>query len=292
MILVAGATGVLGSEIVQRLRARGEAVTALARASSAPERIARLESAGAHVMRGNLRNPSSLDAACLGAEAVICTVSMIATAQPGDSFADTDEAGVRALVDAARRAGVGHFVYVSFEHARAPESPLVQAKRSVEAHLEASGLTYTILRPGLFMESWLGPMLFADPASGTAKIYGAGTVKQNYVAVGDVAEVAVQSLRNPDARNTVVSFGGPDAISQRDALAMFQEAFNRPFEVSEIPEAALEAQWRDAADPFQRTFASLMLGVARGMGSEMPPPSKGFNVRFTSVQDWVRQAAK
>jgi len=142
-----------------------------------------------------------------------------------------------------RLARARHFVYVSFEHERTPDSPLVQAKRNVEAHVRASGMTYTILRPGLFMESWLG-------------------------------------------------FGGPGAISQREALAMFQEAFGRSFEVSEIPEAALETQWREAADPFHHTFASLMLGVARGMGSEMPPPREGYDVPFTRVRDWVREAAK
>jgi uncharacterized protein YbjT (DUF2867 family) len=292
MILVAGATGVLGSEIVGRLRSRGKHVVALARATSAPEKVARLEAAGAHVVRGDLRNVSSLHGALLGVEAVICTVSMIVTAQPGDSFGDTDGAGARALIDAARRAGVRHFVYVSFEHERTPDSPLVQAKRSVEAHLRASGMTFTILHPGLFMESWLGPMLFADPVAGTAKIYGRGTDKLHYVAVGDVAEVAVQSLSNPAARNAIVSIGGPEAISQREALALFQETVGRPFAVSEIPEEALEAQWRDAADPVQRTFASLMLGVARGMGGAMPAASQGFDVRFTSVRDWMRQAAR
>jgi uncharacterized protein YbjT (DUF2867 family) len=291
MILVAGATGVLGSEIVRRLLAQGEPVRALVRTTSDPAKVARLESDGVDIARGDLRDPSSLDAACRGVSAVISTVSIILTAQAGDSFADTDEAGTRNLIEAARRAGVAHVTYLSFDHERTPESPLARAKREVEAHLRHSGLSYTILRPGLFMESWLGPMLFADPASATAKVYGAGQTKLNYVAVADVAEVAVRSLSNSAAKNAVLSFGGPGAITQREAVRLFEEVFGKSFEVSEIPEAALEAQWGGAEDPFQKTFAGLMLGVARGMGSETRHPPAALLPQMTSVRDYAERAA-
>jgi uncharacterized protein YbjT (DUF2867 family) len=291
MILVAGATGVLGSEIVRLLLAQGEPVRALVRTTSDPAKVARLESDGVGIARGDLKDPASLDAACRGVHAVISTVSIILTAQAGDSFADTDEAGTRNLIEAARRAGVGHFTYLSFDHERTPESPLAHAKREVEAHLRYSGLTYTILRPGLFMESWLGPMLFADPTSATAKVYGTGETKLNYVAVADVAEMAVRSLTSAAAKNVVINFGGPEALTQREAVRLFEEVFGKPFEVSEIPEAALEAQWSGAQDPFQKTFASLMLGVARGMGNEQRHPPSELLPRMTSVRDYVQRAA-
>jgi uncharacterized protein YbjT (DUF2867 family) len=293
MILVAGATGVLGSAIVRRLLAQGDPVRGLVRTTSDPAKIARLEADGVDIARGDLKDPASLGAACRGIRAVISTVSIILTAQPGDSFADTDDAGTRNLIDAARRAGVERFTYVSFDHERVPESPLGRAKREVEAHLRDSGLSYTILRPGLFMESWLGPMLFADPASitATAKVYGAGDTKLNYVAVADVAEVAVRSLASDDARNAVLPFGGPEALTQREAVRLFEEVCGRRFEVSEIPEVALEAQWSGAQDPFQKTFASLMLGVARGMGDESHHPPTPLVARMTSVRDFLQRAA-
>jgi NADH dehydrogenase len=291
MILVAGATGVLGSEIVRRLLARGHPVRALVRATSDPAKVARLEADGVEIARGDLKDRISLDAACRGVQAAISTVSIILTAQPGDSFADTDEVGTCNLIDAARRAGVSHLTYVSFDHERMPESPLGRAKREVEAHLRESRLSFTILRPGLFMESWLGPMLFADPASATARIYGAGDTKLNYVAVADVAEMAVWSLTSADAKNVVLPFGGPEALTQREAVRLFEEVFGKPFEVSEIPEVALEAQWRGAQDPFQKTFAGLMLGVARGMGDETRHPPAARLPRMTSVRDYLRQVA-
>jgi uncharacterized protein YbjT (DUF2867 family) len=292
MILVAGATGVLGSEIVRRLRAEGHPVRALVRNTSASDKIARLEEMGATIAHGDLKDRASLDAATRGVDAVISTVTTILTSQPGDSFAATDGAGTKNLIDAAAGAGASRFVFVSFDTDHVPDSPLTGAKREVEDHLRRSGLAYTILQPSLFMESWLGPFLFADPSAATAKVYGLGTSGIRYVAVADVAEMAVRSLRVPGARNATIPFGGPDAISQRDAVRIFEEEFGKPFAVTALPEDALEGQWRAAQDPFQKTFAALMLGVARGLGSTVDVPAREFGLIMTQPREFVRRMAE
>src|SRR6267154_2301843 len=183
MILVAGATGVLGSEIVRKLLGRGEKVRAMTRATSKPEAVAALRKAGAEIIVADLKQPATLAAACKGVNAVISSVTSVTTAQPGDSCEATDGQGTKSLIDAARTARVKKFVFVSFNADHAPDAPLCRAKRSVEEHLKKSGLDYTILHPSLYFESWLGPMLFADPAAGTARVYGAGTHKIRYIAV-------------------------------------------------------------------------------------------------------------
>jgi uncharacterized protein YbjT (DUF2867 family) len=291
MILVAGSTGVLGSEIVRRLLAQGQATRALVRSTSAPEKVSALEQAGAEVVRGDLKDRRSLDAAVRGVHTVISTVTTILTSQPGDSFGDTDGRGNIQLIDAAAGAGAKHFIFVSFDTSGVPDSPLTSAKRDVEDHLRRSGMTWTILQPSLFMESWLGPFLFADPVTGTAKIYGDGRTGIRYVAVADVAEVAVRSVSVPSARNAVISFGGPDAITPRDALRMMEQESGRRFEVTEIPEGALEAQWSSASDPYQKTFAALILAVARGLGSNIDVPPKELCGEMTPPRDFVRRAA-
>jgi uncharacterized protein YbjT (DUF2867 family) len=291
MILVAGATGVLGSEIVRRLRAGGHSVRALVRATSAPDKVAQLERLGVEIVRGDLKDRQSLDAAVQGADSVISTVTTILTSQPGDSFADTDGAGSMQLIDAARAAGTKHFVFVSFDTSRVPDSPLTSAKRDVEQHLQRSGMTYTILQPALFMESWLGPYLFADPVSATAKVYGSGTEGIRYVAVADVAEMAVRALSVPAARDATIRFGGPEPISQRDAVRLFEEEYRKPFTVTDIPEHALELRWNGANDPFEKTFAALMLGVARGLGCDVEVPGKEFGLHLTAPREFVHRSA-
>jgi uncharacterized protein YbjT (DUF2867 family) len=267
-------------------------VRGLARTTSSAAKVAELEKLGVEIVRGDLKDRGSLDAACAGAEVVISTVSIITTAQAGDSFDATDSAGTMALIDAAKQAGASKFVFVSFDTTKTPDNPLSSAKRSTEEHLKASGLDYTILHSTLFCESWLGPMLFADPVACTAKVYGKGTEKLRYVAVADVAEFAVQSLTNPAARNATIPIGGPEEISQRDAVRLFEEAFGRKFSVIEIPEAALEAQWSAAQNPFDKTFAGPMLGVARGFDSGIKPPFDQFPMETTSPREYIREQAR
>ena len=292
MILVAGSTGVLGSEIVRRLIARGENVRAMVRTTSAPEKVERLKRMGAEIVTADVKEPRTLIAACAGVDAVVSTITTILTSQPGDSFEATDSAGTKALIDAASQSGAKKFVFVSFDTSKSPENPLTNAKREAEEHLKKSGLEYTILHPTPFCESWLGPMLFADPVACTAKVYGKGNDKIRYVAVADVAEFAVQSLTNPAARNAVIPVGGPEEISQREAVRIFEEAFGKKFSVVEIPEAALEAQWSTAQNPFDRTFAGLMLAVARGLGSGTEPPFEQFPMQMTSPREYVRGVAR
>jgi len=263
MILVAGATGHLGSEIVRRLLDRGEEVRALVRATSDPQKIADLRSRGAQIFTGNLRDHPSLAAACQGIETVISTVTIIATAQPGDSFEDTDAEGTISLIEAAKKAGVKRFIFVSFDMQRFPETPLTNAKKRVENHLKEGGIDYTILRPPLFIEIWLGPRLFGDPATGQVKIFGKGEGHIPYISLADVAEIAVRAVKLPSARNTTITFGGPEAITQREAVTLFEDAMGKPLTVTAVPQEALEAQWQMAENPFEKTFAGLMLGVAK-----------------------------
>ena len=291
MILVAGATGYLGSEICRRLLARGHSVRALARATSSPERVQALEAIGVAVVRGDLRDRSSLYAACSGVETVISTVSMIVTAKEGDSFDDTDNAGTRSLIDAARAVGVAHFIFVSFDWSRFPDSPLCQAKRDVERHLQESGLTYTILHPALFMESWLGPIIGLDVAAGAARVLGSGDNQLSYVALADVAELAVQCVTNPAARNATIPLGGPEPVRQRDAIGIFEETFGKPFAITQIPEEALREQWSAAADPFSKTFAGLMLGAAGDIVVDNAEVRRSFDVPLTSVRQYAERMA-
>lgn len=292
MILVAGATGVLGSEIVRRLLARGEKVRAMVRGSSNPDAVDRLRKAGAETVVGDLKDPTSLRPACEGVDAVITGVTAITTAKEGDSFDATDGEGNKALIDAARKSGVKKFVLVSFNADYSPDCPLARAKRSAEEHLKKSEMDYTILHPSLFLESWFGPMLFADPAAGTARVYGSGQHKIRYIAVADVAELAVQSLTRPAASRATIPFGGPEEISQQDAVRMFEEAFGKKFNVTQVPEGALEAQWKAAENPFEKSFAALMLGVARGFDSGLQPPFESFPMKMTSPREYVRRLAE
>jgi uncharacterized protein YbjT (DUF2867 family) len=137
------------------------------------------------------------------------------------------------------------------------------------------------------MESWLGAMLFADTAAATAKVYGSRDGKFRYVTVGDVAETTVRCVDHAAARNAVIPVGGPEALTQREAVNRFEAAFGKPFTVTEVPEGAIEDQWRTASDPFTRSFAGLMLSLARGWAGGNEPSAEPFLIPMTTVAEFA-----
>jgi uncharacterized protein YbjT (DUF2867 family) len=66
-----------------------------------------------------------------------------------------------------------------------------------------------------------------------------------------------------DARNRTITFSGPDSLTQREIVSEFESVVGKPLIVTEVPEQVLEIQWQGAQNPFEKTFAGLMLGVAR-----------------------------
>jgi len=286
MTLVVGATGLLGGEICRLLAAEGKPVRALVRSTSDQTKVAQLESLNIEVMRGDLKDRSSLDAACEGTSAVISTASSTLSRQAGDSIHTVDLEGQLNLINAAQATNVSQFVLISFPQAEV-EFPLQAAKRKVEEHLKASGLTYTILQPTFFMEIWLSPALGFDVANGQVQIYGSGENRMSWISYKDVAKFAVMSLDNAEARNAEIKLGGPEALSPLEVVRLFEELKGQKFEVQYVPEQALKEQKESATDPLQESFAGLMLYYSRGDVIEMQKTLHKFPVQLTSVRDYA-----
>jgi NADH dehydrogenase len=289
MILVVGATGLLGRAICRRLAAAGKPVRALVRSTADPAKTAELEGYGARLVQGDLKDRASLDAACRGAVAAITTASTTLSRQPGDSLQSVDLEGQVRLIDAAQAAGVSRFIYVSFSHNIDVDCPLKSAKRTVEEHLRGSGLSYTILAPTFFMELWLGPALGFDIASAKAQVFGAGMNPISWISLEDVAKFAVLCLDHPAARNATLELGGPEALAPLDVVHAVEGLSGRAFEVQRVPEQALRTQHQTATDPFQQSFAALMLAYAKGDQIEMNRTLTMFPVELVSVSDYARR---
>jgi len=287
MNLVVGATGLLGSEICRLLTAEGKPVKALVRTTSDQGKVAQLQSLNVEIARGDLKDRSSLEGACRGMNAVISTASSTLSRQEGDSIQTVDLEGQLNLIEAAKATGISRFVLISFSQAGV-EFPLQTAKRTVEEHLKSSGLSYTILQPTCFMEIWLGPALGFDAANAKVQIYGSGENKISWISYKDVAEFAVASLDNPEARNAVIELGGPEALSPLEVVRIFEELRGRKFEVQHVPEEALRKQKETASDPLQQSFAGLMLYYSGGNVIDMRETLGKFPVQLTSVRDYAQ----
>ncbi|HAQ19685.1 MAG TPA: NAD(P)-dependent oxidoreductase [Prolixibacteraceae bacterium] len=288
-ILVAGATGLLGNEICRLLRAKNLPVKAIVRTTSDPVKTGELAKIGVQLVHGDIRDKETLSKALQGIKTVISSVSsMPFSYQPGENdIQSVDEKGVINLIEASISAGINHFIYTSFSKNLDMDFPLRNAKRKVEKHLQNSGLTYTILRPGCFMELWLTAAVGFDATNGKVNTCGTGANPLAYISFKDVAKFAVESISNPAAKNAVLELGGPQNLSQLDAVKIFEEVLDKKIEVGQMPVDALQSQLDGAEDPMQKSFSGLMLCVANGDRIEMKDLLKVFPVKLTSVKEYI-----
>jgi NADH dehydrogenase len=289
MNLVVGATGLLGSEICRLLTAGGKPVKALVRSTADNAKVEKLKSFGVSFTQGDLKDRSSLDAACQGVTGIISTASSTLSRQEGDSIRTVDLEGQMNLIDAAKSAGVHHFTFISFRDNPYIRYPLTIAKRKVEQHLKDSSMSYTSLQVSWFMEVWLSPALGFDFVNANAKVYGAGLNKISWISFLDAAKFAVASLDNPAAHNAIIEVGGPEALSPLEVVKIFEDISGKQFSVQHVPEEALKSQKESAPDPLQESIAGLMLQYTNGDEIDMKETLKAFPLQLTTVRSYARR---
>jgi uncharacterized protein YbjT (DUF2867 family) len=286
VIFVVGATGMLGGALVRRLLERGDRVRALVR-DDAGERA--LTEAGAETVRGDLKDAASLAEACDGISTLITTAN--SAARGGEDNVETvDLEGNRNLIEAASRAGVEHFVFLSAE-GEDPESqvPFLRAKGITSARVRESDIAYTVLVPNLYMDVWIPLVVLAPVASGRPiTIVGEGARKHYLVAADDVAGFAVTAVHSEDARNRDLLIGGPEALSWRDVISTFERVHGVTPDVESI-------------DPGQPVpgFPEAVSGLMAGMETyDSPKPITAaeadarFGVRLTTLEDFLRRQTR
>src|SRR5271157_3043313 len=288
MILVVGATGLLGTRVCERLRAENQAVRALVQRTSNPDKVNALRSIGCELTTGDLKDPPQVQAACKGISALISTASSTLSRQPGDSIESVDLHGQLGLAKAARSAGVRRFIYVSFRDDPTVQYPLTQAKRSIERAI--ADLDFTSIQASYFMQVWLSPALGFDYVHGRARIYGSGSKPISWVSYRDVAEFCIAPILRSVASRSVLEVGGPEALSPLEVVRIFEEESGRRFEVETIPEAKLREQFNSANDSLEKSFAGIMLQYAHGDAIDMRGLLESIPVRLTSVREYARTA--
>ncbi len=290
ILLVVGATGLLGSAISARARTAGFHVRALIRQES--PRAVRLRGLGCETVKGDLKDPDSLVRACLGADAVVTTANAMTSRRSGDSLEAVDRHGSLALVEAAAGAGVARFVYTSVDASAPANNDFVRYKRDVERAVRASGMAWTVLQPTAFMEVHAGAAAGWDLVHGRARIAGAGTAPVGYISVGDVASFATSAVTHPAALNRDLPLAGPEPLSALEAISIAEQVTGRRFKVQRAPLAVLRIA-RPVVGLFSPPLGSLLgliVGQASPAGGLPKPLYDTFAVRPTLFADYVRQA--
>jgi NADH dehydrogenase len=293
MILIVGATGSLGGGIAHMLLAQGRPVRVLLRHNSPSDALAAqgmgttaasLLAAGAQPVYGDLKDRASLDAAVAGVETVVSTANS-ALRSGGDTPETVDLQGNRNLIDAAKAAGVNHFIFVSVL-AYDPNSPapFMAAKAKTEDHLVASGLHYTILAPDIFSEVWIGMVIGSALQSGQPiSLVRPATHRHSYISAADVAAYAVAAVDNPLAMDKRLPLGGPAALSWLDVVRKAEEVLGREFTVNLVEPGGPLPLLPPAVHPI------LAAGETYESVLDMSQLSETFSVPLTPVEDVMRR---
>jgi uncharacterized protein YbjT (DUF2867 family) len=252
MILVTGATGTTGREIVSELHKLGASgVRALVRD---PARAAFIREAGFETTEGDFDRPETLGPALEGVER-----ALLLTPPSPQTFEQQ-----RAFVEAARRAGVHHVVKFSAvgADANAPEGFGKWHGQSEEL-LKSSGLAWTMLQPNFFMQNLLGQ---AEQIKSTGAVYQpGGDARASLIDTRDIAAVAARTLTEEGHEGQTYVLTGPAALSYHEVAAKLSEAAGRdikyvPITPEQFREGALGAglpEWLvSALERLNEIFAS------------------------------------
>jgi NADH dehydrogenase len=291
-VLVVGATGALGRPTVRRLLSLGVLVRAACRH---PEQAHDLAALGAEPVHCDLTDAASLAAACQGTARVLAAAHGLLGRGRWRSEA-VDDAGHRALLAAARAAGVQRFVYTSaFGAAAHHPIDFFRTKHAIEQAVAHSGLDAVVLRPTAFMEhhahNFNGKGLLEK---GKVQLIGPGTKPRNFVCADDVAEFAVRALLGDPAPFRSIDIGGPGHHSNLDVAALYARTAGLPLRVSHLP-AAVARGIAAMAGPLHPGMARVMrlLSLPDDAFDEhfhgADAMQREHGVRLTRLEDFVQR---
>jgi uncharacterized protein YbjT (DUF2867 family) len=226
-VLIAGATGYLGSFVVREFKNQGFRVRALARTA---ERLDPLRDFVDESFVGEVTDKNSLAGVCKDIDLVFSSVG-ITKQKDNLTFMDVDYQGNQNLLEEAIKEGSTKFIFISVFNAENMQNLKgIQAKLRFEESLKRSGLQYSIIYPNGFFSDMLEYLQMAK--KGRGYVFGSGENRINPIHGKDLAEVCVKAAENPQKE---IQVGGPDIYTHNDILNLAFEVLGKKSRISKIP---------------------------------------------------------
>ena len=236
MILITSANGNQGKRLIPRLLGAGHHVRACVR-TEASARVLR-ELGAQQVLVGDLADAAFIAQAVRGVESLY---------HVGPTLHRGEKAIGLAMVDAARAAGVGHFVFSSVLHAITTDLIQHEIKRDLEEHLLSAGMPFTILQPANYMLPHRLTSVFEEDVF---RLSWSLDRRQSMVDLDDVADVAALVLTKPECHTAATyELAGPGTFTGHDIGQLLSKVLGRPIRVERMDaEAFIRARMGDS-DP-------------------------------------------
>jgi uncharacterized protein YbjT (DUF2867 family) len=229
-LLIVGATGTLGRQIVRHAIDEGHTVRCLVRNA---RKAAFLKEWGAELVPGNLCVPASLPAALAGMDAVIDAATTRAT--DSLSIRQVDWEGKVALIQAAKAAGIQRFIFFSILNAEGfRHVPLMDVKYCTEQFLAESGLDYTILKCSGFLQGLIGQ--YAIPVLEKQAVWVMGDTEPiAYMDTQDIAKFAIRALSVPETIHQAFPIVGSRAWNPYEIIRLCERLSGQEAKVTQLP---------------------------------------------------------
>lgn len=275
-ILITGATGNIGGELIQHLLSKNVPIRGLVRDL---KKGAKLSERGIELAQGDFSQPESLDVALQGIEKAF----LVSSSLPNQVELECN------FIEAAKRTGVKHIVKLSVMGAGELPSTFQKWHREIEVQLEQSGIAWTHLQPNMLMQNirW-----FTETIAQNGAFYNCvGDAKISHVDARDVAAVAAVCLTEVGHENISYVLTGDKAITFNEVADILGKALGRSVNYVDLPPADLKAARLANGEPEWYLDAELELCACwkQGAGSAVTDTiAQVTNKKPTSHEEFVQ----
>ena len=261
-IVITGATGGLGSDVIAQLQ-RFAPASDLGVSVRTPERAEAIAARGVRVRRGDFNEPASLDQALQGARRVL----LISTRTPGNAARFQEQ---KNAIDAAMRCGVQHIFYTSIVQRPGTVFDVAAGHHDTEAYLSASGPAFTVFRNGQYIEN-LPTFLGQSISTGDLALPPDGPTA--WVSRVDLAQGIARLMPQKEALPQTVLLTGPEALDFEEIAKIAGRIVGRTIVRRSVSSSEFAARLveRGVPLPLAQTMASGFASRAAGELAEINP---------------------
>lgn len=256
-VLVAGATGYLGGHVIESLHRKGYPVRALARH---PQKLGVRQDMCTEVVVAEATRPETLSGLAGGAKILFSSLGKHDFRRRPTVWQVDYQANMN-LLGACREQGVEHVVFISVVNGpllRKRGIRTAEARERVVDAIQASGLTWTILRPSGFFNDMAD--FFNMAAKGTGWMIGDGSAEISPIHGADLADFVAEKMGDANARNRAFDVGGPETLSCEAIMRLAFQALGQPPRLRRVPTWVAQGAAVLSA-PFNSTVADLIRAI-------------------------------
>lgn len=290
MILIAGAGGHVGREIVKKAVLRKLPVRCFDKTDFNP---AGLDLSQVEVLSGDITDMADVAKAVTGVDTVMFVLGLKRQTKEL-THEKVEYGGMANVIAAAKQSGVRHILYISaLGVSPNAQATSLMAKGKAEQALIDSGIDYTIFRPSGYFVDFAEHFAPKIKETGKFTLIGDGLTRIQPLAPADLAEAFIQALDNPKAKNRIFKISGPEIFTLRDTVRLVAKVVDRPVKITRLPFGLMNLLFSlMALLTGSRGLKDFLYRMARDSvcsDAEIWEVRETFQIDFQKLEPWLRQ---